>query len=492
MNKLMNQIADELGELSSKADQCRYLYELYHRDLDAFFKFVGQDINKYMPIIYTPTVAEAVVNYSKWPMPDNFRGLIISYDDKDHISELLAPYKGKVDIAVVTDGEGVLGIGDQGVGAINISIGKLMVYTLCAGIDAKRVLPIMLDVGTNNETLLNAPEYRGLRRKRLARAEYDEFIASFVQEFSATFPEGFLHWEDFGRDNASRVLEQYRTVHPSFNDDVQGTGVVALAAVLSGVRQSGMPLEDHKICILGAGTAGTGIANQICNGFSALLGTSPAHVAESIFLVDINGLVFDDAKDLTEAQKPFAKSRSLISNWEKASHGRVGLLEVVQNAKPSILIGCSTSTGAFNEEVLGAMASNCERPLIMPLSNPTHKAEATAEEIVRFTKGRALIATGSPFDDVMYEGELIKVSQCNNSLGFPGIGLGMVTSGARQLTDGMLLAAGQALADYVHSQEDDERLLPALDEALPVSQAIAEALAEAGRNHYVQLIIDNG
>lgn len=482
MSKLLNQIASELGELSNKADQCRYLYELYHRDLDAFFKFVEQDIKKYMPIIYTPTVAEAVVNFSKWPMPAGFRGLIISCEDRERIGELLAPYKDKVDIAVVTDGEGVLGIGDQGVGAINISIGKLMVYTLCAGIDAKRVLPIMLDVGTNNETLLNAPEYRGLRRKRFAKTEYDEFIASFVQAFSATFPKGFLHWEDLGRDNASRVLEQYRTVHPSFNDDVQGTGVVALAAILSGVRQSGIALDAHKICILGAGTAGTGIANQICNGFSALLDKSPTQVAENIFLVDINGLVFDDAKDLTEAQKPFAKSSSLISNWKMASDGGVGLLEVVQNAKATILIGCSTSTGAFNEQVLGAMATNCERPLIMPLSNPTHKAEATAEEIVRFTKGRALIATGSPFDDVMYEGKLIKVSQCNNSLGFPGIGLGMVTSGARQLTDSMLLAAGQALADYVHNHGDGDRLLPTLDNVLEVSQVLAEALASAMDN----------
>lgn len=461
-------------------EKCLYLYDLYHNDSKSFFELANEHRIEFLPILYTPTIGDAVINYSK-----NYKyslGLTISYEEKGNIKNILKKAKESFDgkemtIAVVTDGEGVLGIGDQGAGAIYISLGKLMVYSLCGGLDQSTTLPVMLDVGTNNQALLNAPEYKGWRHSRISGKEYYDFIDEFVNAFVEVFPNSFLHWEDFGRDNARPVLDKYREFHPSFNDDIQGTGVVALAAVLCGINKSRIPINQHKICILGAGTAGCGIANQICKGLSLELGISFEEESKNFYLVDKKGLLLDEDESLLYFQKVFGHSRDKVSGWKVKDSKHISLLEVIKNAHPTVLIGCSTASGAFTDEILTEMYSYNKKPIIMPISNPTSKAEATPDRILNCTQGNALIATGSPFEPVNYNGRQISISQCNNALVFPGIGIGMIKSKARVLTDEMLLRASKALArEAEKDSKSPNQLLPSFERVLEISRIISEQI----------------
>ena len=452
-----------------------YLNSIYQENIVLFFALVSKYLEEMLPIIYTPTIGEAVKNYS-----ENYQkpcGIVISYTDIDHIDSILAQAASSdLEIAVVTDGEGVLGIGDQGVGGLNIAIGKLMVYTLCGGIDPFKTLPIQLDLGTNNEELLNNPNYLGWRHKRITGKKYYEFIDKFVAAFKKQLPTTLLHWEDFGRDNARAVLNRYRETHQSFNDDIQGTGSVALAAVLTAIKKSNISSKDHKFCIFGAGTAGAGIADQICKALAFIENEAEEEIRQRFFLIDKCGLLQESHKALLDFQKPYAKSPNELTGWKINRASNISLLEVIQNAKPTVLIGCSTLSGAFNDEVITSMYSYCPKPIIMPISNPTSKAEREPKDIINLTDGNALIATGSPFDPVVYEGQTYTISQCNNALGFPGIGIGMIISQAKVLTDKMIYAASVALADSCPN--DSKQLLPNLSNILQISQNIGVAVAK--------------
>ena len=461
--------------------KCLFLYELHHNFPKDFFNLAKDHVTEFLPILYTPTIGDAVINYSK-----NYKfplGLTISYENRGQIKRILENKREEfgskeMSIAVVTDGEGVLGIGDQGAGAIFISLGKLMVYSLCGGLDQSTTLPVMLDVGTNNTELLKAPEYKGWRHERITGSDYYAFIDEFVTAFSEVFPKSFLHWEDFGRDNARKVLDKYREKHPSFNDDIQGTGVVALAAILSGIQKSNIPLEQHKICIFGAGTAGCGIANQLCKAFSIKLSKTFEETAQQFYLIDKNGLLQDNDLSLLYFQKPFAQSHTKTESWNVCNTNKISLLETIQNAQPTILIGCSAATGAFTDEILREMYKYVKKPIIMPISNPTSKVEATPERIMKCTEGNALIATGSPFGSVEYNGNKFTVSQCNNALAFPGIGIGMLKSGKRVLTDAMLLRVSEVLSQVAFRNTDTHALLPGFDNVLELSSLIAKAMCQ--------------
>lgn len=453
-----------------------YLNQLARTNTTLFYAFVEEHLAEMLPIIYTPTIGEAVQKFSS-----NFtqqQGLVLSYPDMDRIDGILAGFAGQpFDIIVVTDGEGVLGIGDQGIGGLDIAIGKLMVYTLCGGVNPLRTLPVMLDVGTNNQKLLDDPLYLGWRHTRISGDQYAEFIRSFVKAFKKYFPQTLLHWEDFGRDNARAVLDRYRLFQPSFNDDIQGTGAVALAAILAGIRKTGIAGRDHRFCIFGAGTAGTGIADQVCRAIVCREGIDEEKLRENFFLIDRNGLLQTSQSDLQYFQKPYAKTPAQLSGWKVSSHEHISLIDTVKNARPTILIGCSTVAGAFTDEVISTMAANTPRPIIMPLSNPTEKAEATPQKILEFSGGSALIATGSPFGLVNYAGRKIAISQCNNALIFPGIGLGMIISGADSLSDSMLLAASEKLAELNQSDDSPNSLLPGFSQIRQLSAEVALAVA---------------
>jgi len=453
-----------------------YLNVLHDYNETLFYKLVSQHLEEMLPIIYTPTVGEAVQRFSLEHR--KARGLYISYADRNKIDSILQHrVPPEVDLTVVTDGEAVLGIGDQGIGGINISNAKLMVYTLCGGINPHRVLPIQLDVGTNNPHLLNDPMYLGSRHERITGAEYDDFIAAFVSALTKKFPSIFLHWEDLGRDNARRILQQYQHQLCTFNGDMQGTGVVALACVLAGVAASGLPLSKHRVVIFGAGTAGVGIADQIQHAFCRA-GLSAEEARSHFWLLDKAGLLTSESA-LLPFQTPYARSNEEIRQWSVRDPRYISLYDVINNVKPTILIGCSTVTGAFTEEIIRLMASHVERPIIMPMSNPTSLSEAKPEEVLKWTQGKAIIATGSPFGEVHYEGKWFRIAQSNNALAFPGIGLGAITVKAKRISDDMLWAATQALSECSPTYQDKMApLLPKLAEAKMVSLKVALAVAK--------------
>ncbi|MGM0600709.1 MAG: oxaloacetate-decarboxylating malate dehydrogenase, partial [Candidatus Rifleibacteriota bacterium] len=400
-----------------------FLNQIYTSNTTLFFKIIEQHLEEMLPIIYTPTISEAVKNFSKTFL--NSPGLIISYPEREKTSEILAGIQAdSLDIAVVTDGEGVLGIGDQGIGGLSIAVGKLMVYTTCGGINPFKTLPIQLDVGTNNEKLLNDPDYLGWRHNRISDKEYYDFLDHFVDCFSKRFPRCFLHWEDFGKNNAHKVLARYRQVHQSFNDDIQGTGAIATAAVLSGIKKSGVSSDRHKFCIFGAGTAGVGIAEQIIYALAEIENKRIEEIRERFYLIDRYGLIREGQQRTRDYQLPYLKTLDQLRGWTCTTQGEYSLEDVTKNAGITILIGCSTASNAFNKNVLKLMANNIDKPIIMPLSNPTSKAEATPEAILKATDGRALIATGSPFKAVKFSNRTNRISQCNNALIFPGLALG--------------------------------------------------------------------
>ncbi|PFB71715.1 NAD-dependent malic enzyme [Bacillus anthracis] len=453
-----------------------YLTALHDRNEVLFYRILTDHLREMLPIVYTPTVGVAIQRYShEYRKP---RGVYLSINDPSGIEEAFANIGAtaeNIDLVVVTDGEGILGIGDWGVGGINIAIGKLAVYTAAVGIDPSRVLPVILDVGTNREELLNNPFYIGNRHPRITGEAYDEFIDTFVQAVSKQFPKALLHWEDFSSRNARKILDKYRHDICTFNDDIQGTGAVSLAAVLSAVKASGVPLSEHRVVVFGAGTAGIGIADQVRDAM-VRVGVSEEESYKRFWCIDRNGLVTDNMEDLLDFQMPYARKAAEVSEWKQ--NDVIGLTEVVKHVKPTILIGTSTVAGAFKEEIIKEMASHVERPIILPMSNPTPLAEAKPADLIEWTEGKALVATGSPFEPVTYNGVTYVIGQSNNALIFPGLGLGTIVVRASVMTDGMFAAAAEAVASMVDTSQPGAPILPEVEELRNISEMVAIEVAK--------------
>ncbi|MDM5266770.1 oxaloacetate-decarboxylating malate dehydrogenase [Bacillus wiedmannii] len=453
-----------------------YLTALHDRNEVLFYRILTNHLREMLPIVYTPTVGVAIQRYShEYRKP---RGVYLSINDPSGIEDAFANIGAtaeNIDLVVVTDGEGILGIGDWGVGGINIAIGKLAVYTAAVGIDPSRVLPVILDVGTNREELLNNPFYIGNRHPRITGEAYDEFIDTFVQAVNKQFPKALLHWEDFSSRNARKILDKYRHDICTFNDDIQGTGAVSLAAVLSAVKVSGVPLSEHRVVVFGAGTAGIGIADQVRDAM-VRVGVSEEESYKRFWCIDRNGLVTDNMEDLLDFQIPYARKEAEVSEWKQ--NDVIGLAEVVKHVKPTILIGTSTVAGAFKEEIIKEMASHVERPIILPMSNPTPLAEAKPADLIEWTEGRALVATGSPFEPVTYNGVTYVIGQSNNALIFPGLGLGTIVVRASVMTDGMFAAAAEAVASMVDTSQPGAPILPEVEELRNISEMVAIEVAK--------------
>jgi malate dehydrogenase (oxaloacetate-decarboxylating) len=468
-------------------------YEAYHRkddDLERhiylralqdtnevlFYRLLLDHIEEMTPIVYTPTVALACQQFSHiYRRP---RGLFVSYPRRDSIITLLRNRPNpNVDVIVVTDGERILGIGDQGAGGLGIPIGKLSLYTLIGGIRPERTLPIVLDVGTNNLERLDDPEYLGWRHERITGQDYFDFIDQFVQAVKQEFPETCLQWEDFANSHARPLLERYRDNLLTFNDDIQGTAAVALGAILSAINVTGKTLGEQHIVMFGAGSAAIGVAD----GLRAAMkeeGLSEQEARSRFWLLNSKGLLHSGRKDLSPEQNVYARAESGISGWPRTSNGRIGLADVIGKIDATILIGLSTVAGIFSEAIIREIARKVERPVIFPLSNPTANSEATAEDLIRWTDGRALVATGSPFAPVNYGGRKIPIAQCNNIYIFPAMGLGIVASGARRVIDSMMLAAARSLAVNSPALRDPSAsLLPPLTDLRRVAAEIALAVA---------------
>ncbi|GGR61458.1 MULTISPECIES: NAD-dependent malic enzyme [Streptomyces] len=460
------------------------LTALHDRNEVLFYRLVGDHLEEMLPIVYTPTVGTAIRRYStEYRRP---RGVYLSVDAPGDIERSLRASglgADDVDLIVATDGEGILGIGDWGVGGIDIAVGKLAVYTAAAGIDPRRTLPVMLDVGTNRRELLDNPLYLGNRHPRVDRDTYDAFIDAYVTTATRLFPGALLHWEDFGTANARRILDHYRDRVCTFNDDIQGTGAVNLAAVLSGVRAAGVPLPEHRIVVFGAGTAGIGVADQLRDALIAE-GLSEAEALDRFWCVDRYGLLTDDQGDrLSDVQRPYARPAAETDGWHRDENlPGIPLAEVVRRVRPTVLIGTSGQGGAFREEIVREMARHTARPIILPMSNPTDLAEATPADLLDWTDGKALVATGSPFAPVERDGTTYEIGQANNALVFPGLGLGTIVARASRVTDRMLRAAADAVARRTADAEVsrlDAPLLPPIRELRATSEAVAVAVARA-------------
>lgn len=457
-----------------------YLTELHDRNEVLFYKLLCDHMHEMFPIVYDPTVGLAIQNYSHlYRRP---RGLYLSIDHP-HLIE--ASFKNlqldpdDVDLIVATDAEEILGIGDWGVGGIDIAIGKLAVYTAAAGIDPRRSIPVMLDVGTNRETLLNDQLYLGNRHARVRGEKYDAFIDAYVKMAMKFFPNALLHWEDFGPGNGRRILEKYRDKVCTFNDDMQGTGAIALAAFYAAVPLSGIPIKNHRIMILGSGTAGVGIADQLRDAMMRE-GLTKEEAIGQIWCVDKQGLLTSDMNNtLRDYQIPYARPASEINTWKRSgSQNEITLLDAVRNVRPTMLIGTSTQSGAFTEEIVKEMATQTKRPIIFPLSNPTELAEATPTDLINWTEGRALIATGSPFQPVTYNKTTYVIGQANNALLYPGLGLGAIASRASKISNKMFAAAANAVAGMVNPNQLGSSLLPQIENLRAVSATVAVAVAK--------------
>lgn len=455
-----------------------YLTALRDRNEVLFYRLLSDHLEEMLPIIYTPTIGQAIERYShEYRRP---RGVFLSINHPERIEESLRNFghaADEVDLIVATDSEGILGIGDQGVGGIEIAIGKLTVYIAAAGIHPRRVLPVVLDVGTDNQALLTDPMYLGNRHARVRGERYDEFIDAYVQTARRMFPHAMLHWEDFGVANARRILDRYAADVCTFNDDMQGTAAVALAAAVAGVRAAGSPMSDQRIVIYGPGTAGIGIADFLSEAM-VRDGLPAQEAARRIWLVGRSGVLTDDlGSELRDFQLPYARPAGEVSDW--ALTGRPGLSETVARVAPSMLIGTSTRAGAFTEPIVREMARQVPRPIIFPLSNPTSKAEALPADLLDWTEGRALVATGSPFAPVQHAGVRHRIAQANNALVFPGLGLGVTVSRAKRISNGMIQACADAVAGLVDVGVPGAPLLPPVSDLRRVSAIVAVAVAKA-------------
>ena len=452
----------------------RFLMEIFDTNRTLFYYLFSQHVVEFMPIVYDPVIAENIENYSElFVNPQN--AVYLSIDSPETIEESLrnATKDREIRLIVATDAEGILGIGDWGTNGVDISVGKLMVYTAAAGIDPKSVLPVVLDAGTNRETLLEDKLYLGNRHKRVYGDKYYDFVDKFVQTAEKLFPRLYLHFEDFGRSNAANVLHKYWKTYPVFNDDIQGTGIITLAGILGALKISREKLTDQRYMCFGAGTAGAGIADRI---YQEMLqqGLSENEARNRFYLVDKQGLLFDDMDDLTPEQKPFARKRTEFNNANELTN----LEAAVKAVKPTILVGTSTQPNTFTETIVKEMASHTARPIIFPLSNPTKLAEATAENLIKWTDGKALVATGIPADPVEYNGVTYEIGQANNALIYPALGLGAIASTAKLVTNEMISKAAHSLGGIVDTTKPGAATLPPVSKLTEFSQRVAEAVGQ--------------
>lgn len=474
---LEEQAAQTYAQMQTKVNNLEkrlFLMEIFNTNRTLFYYLFSQHLEEFNPIVYDPTIADTIEGYSDLFVEPQYAGYL-DINHPENIEETLKNVADNRDIRliVVTDAEGILGIGDWGVNGVDISVGKLMVYTGAAGIDPSMVLPLVIDAGTNREELRNNPNYLGNRHERVRGERYYEFIDQFVQTAERLFPKLYLHWEDFGRMNAANILEKYRKNIPTFNDDIQGTGIVTLGGIFGAMDITGEKLVDQVYLCYGGGTAGAGIASRVLREMVSQ-GLSEEEAYERFFMVDKQGLLFDDMDDLTPEQKPFAKNRANFPNADKLTD----LLEVVKTVKPTILVGTSTQPNTFTKEVVEAMCQNTERPCIFPLSNPTKLAEASAEDLIVWSDGKAFVATGIPSDNVIYKGVEYIIGQANNALIYPGLGLGVLASEASLLTDEMIGAAAHSLSGITDITKPGAPVLPPFKYVADVSIKVAEAVAK--------------
>ncbi|OFN94949.1 MULTISPECIES: malolactic enzyme [Streptococcus] len=471
------QAAQTYAQMQTKANDLEkrlFLMEIFNTNRTLFYYLFSQHLKEFNPIVYDPTIADTIEGYSDLFVDPQYAG----YLDINHPENIEATLKNaaggrEIRLIVVTDAEGILGIGDWGTNGVDISVGKLMVYTGAAGIDPSMVLPLVIDAGTNREELRNNSNYLGNRHERVRGDRYYDFIDQFVQTAERLFPKLYLHWEDFGRLNAANILEKYRKQIPTFNDDIQGTGIVTLGGIFGSLDISGEKLIDQVYLCYGGGTAGAGIASRVLREMVSE-GLSEEEAYKRFFMVDKQGLLFDDMDDLTPEQKPFAKKRADFSNADKLTD----LLEVVKTVKPTILVGTSTQPNTFTKEIVEAMCENTEHPMIFPLSNPTKLAEASAKDLIEWSDGKAFVATGIPADTVSYKGVDYVIGQANNALIYPGLGLGMLASEASLLTDEMIGAAAHSLSGIVNPGQPGAPVLPPFKYVADVSIKVAEAVAK--------------
>lgn len=471
------QAAQAYAQMQTKVNNLEkrlFLMEIFNTNRTLFYYLFSQHLEEFNPIVYDPTIADTIEGYSDLFVEPQYAGYL-DINHPENIEETLKNAADNRDIRliVVTDAEGILGIGDWGVNGVDISVGKLMVYTGAAGIDPSMVLPLVIDAGTNREELRNNPNYLGNRHERVRGERYYEFIDQFVQTAERLFPKLYLHWEDFGRMNAANILEKYRKNIPTFNDDIQGTGIVTLGGIFGAMDITGEKLVDQVYLCYGGGTAGAGIASRVLREMVSQ-GLSEEEAYERFFMVDKQGLLFDDMDDLTPEQKPFAKNRANFPNADKLTD----LLEVVKTVKPTILVGTSTQPNTFTKEVVEAMCQNTEHPCIFPLSNPTKLAEASAEDLIAWSDGKAFVATGIPSDNVIYKGVEYIIGQANNALIYPGLGLGVLASEASLLTDEMIGAAAHSLSGITDITKPGAPVLPPFKYVADVSIKVAEAVAK--------------
>jgi malate dehydrogenase (oxaloacetate-decarboxylating) len=472
--RVYQQLQRQPGDLAKNV----YLEQLHDRNETLYYRVLSEHLAELLPIVYDPTVGDAIERYShEYRRP---RGIFLSIDQPDDIENSFATLElgpDDVDLIVCSDAEEILGIGDWGVGGIQIAVGKLAVYTAAAGVDPRRVIPVSLDVGTDNEGLLNDPLYLGNRHARVRGKDYDAFIQKYLETASSLFPHALLHFEDFGPGNARRILVTYRDQYRIFNDDMQGTGAITLAAALSAVKVTGVPMAEQKLLVFGAGTAGVGIADQLHDAM-VRAGATPEQATAQVWLVDKQGLLTSDMPGLRDYQQPYARNPEEVKGWA-ADGGAISLLDAVRHVHPTILLGTSTAHGAFTREVIEAMSAGVERPVVFPISNPTSRIEAMPADVIAWSKGKALVATGIPVAPVEYEGVTYQIGQANNALLYPGLGLGAIVSGAAKVTAGMLLAAAEAVAGQVDVSAPGAPLVPPVSNLRASSATTAVAVAHA-------------
>lgn len=461
----------------SDIEKRHFLMEIFNTNRTLFYYLFNQHIVEFNPIVYDPTIADTIENYSRLFVDPQYAAYL-DINHPENIEETLKNAAGDRDIRLIvaTDAEGILGIGDWGVQGVDISVGKLMIYTAAAGIDPASVLPIVIDAGTNRKELLEDHLYLGNRQERVYGDAYYQFIDQFVQTAESLFPKLYLHWEDFGRSNAATILDKYKQSIPTFNDDIQGTGIVVLGGIFGALDITGEKLTDQVYLCYGGGSAGAGIASRV-HAEMVSEGLSEEEAYNHFFMVDKQGLLFDDMSDLTPAQKPFAKKRADFANAGDVTQ----LINVIKVAKPTILVGTSTNAGAFTKEVVEAMCENTARPVIFPISNPTKKLEATAEQVIEWSDGKAFVATGVPSGTIQYKGVDYQIGQANNALIYPGLGLGMLASEASLLTDEMIGAAAHSLSGLVDLSQPGAPVLPPFEYVADVSIKVAEAVANKAK-----------
>jgi malate dehydrogenase (oxaloacetate-decarboxylating) len=507
MEAQLNRSYQAYQECNSDLDKHIYMWRLHDNNVTLFYALLQRHMLEILPVVYDPVVGDAIENYSE--IVTRPRGIFLSIDDLDSIEEKLLSFGATgddIDLIVASDAEEILGIGDWGSNGIDISIGKLAVYTAAAGVDPHRVIPVILDVGTNNEKLLNDPTYVGNRHERIQGKAYDDFIDAYVKAAKKLFPKAVLHWEDFGSTNARRILDRHRENIPTFNDDMQGTGAIVMSGVLNAVKLSKTPWVEQRVVVFGAGTAGCGIADQIRDQMIRS-GLSREDAISRIWLVDLPGLITEDMEDgLLYFQKPYARKNAEVANYKRIFNntsveaqtrwpdmanlqakankekGIIDLAETVANVKPTILIGTSTTPGQFTQDIVKNMASHVERPIIFPLSNPTLLHEATPQHLIEWTDGKVFVATGAPFDDVLYNGIRYKIGQANNAALYPGLGFGAIVSQAKKITDEMIFAAAQAVASQATLGSEGASLLPSNADLRSTSSIVAIEVLRTARD----------